>query len=104
MKTIKKRISFSTITRLALLVSILTFSSNISGQEVFKYISSTDHVDQHLWLKQHERAFDSLGIVTQKKEYHALSIAGFGIQSYENFVISGDSAYFKHAINQYKYF
>ncbi len=100
----KKNLLFSTVTEIIFLTSILTFSSNISGQEVFKYISSVDHIDQKLWLKQYDRAFDPTGIVIQKNEYHALSIAGFGIMSYENFIISGDSVYYKHAINQYKYF
>jgi hypothetical protein len=104
MKTPQKEFSCSTITGIALLSLILTFSFQLSGQEVFKYISSADHIDQNLWLKQYDRAFDSAGIVIQKKEYHALTIAGFGIMSYENFIISGDSVYYKHAVNQYKYF
>jgi len=42
--------------------------------------------------------------VTQNKEYHALTIAGFGILSYADFVVSGDSASFRYVFNQYKYF
>ncbi len=104
MQSTKKGFSFFRITVIILFVLILAFSNLLSGQEVFKYITNADHVDQVLWLNQHERAFDSAGIVTQKKQYHALSIAGFGIMSYENFIISGDSVYYNHAINQYKYF
>lgn len=104
MHSTKKRFSFSAITRITILLSILTCSTNLFGQEVFKYITNVDHIDQELWLNQYERAFDSAGIVTQKKEYHALSIAGFGIMCYENFIISGNPTYFNHIINQYKYF
>ena len=71
---------------------------------VFKYTSYVDHIDQELYTKQYSRSFDTMGIITQNKEYHALTIAGYGIMNYENFVTSGDSTYFQNAINQYKYF
>jgi hypothetical protein len=87
-----------------LLFQLIFNSAIVSSQEVFRYISSVDHVDQNLWVTLYERNFDSSGIITQKKEYHALTIAGFGIMSYENFITTGDSVYYKHAVNQYKYF
>ena len=63
-----------------------------------------DHVDKNLWINENDRSFDANGIVIQKKSYHALSIAGFGIMNYEDFVVSGDSSSYKNVINQYKYF
>ena len=89
---------------LTLFLSLLIYSIDSVSQEVFRYMSSVDHVDQNLWIKQFERSFDSAGIITQKKEYHALTIAGFGIMNYENFIATGDSTYYYQAVQQYKYF
>ncbi len=92
------------IKRVMLLFGLLSISSFTFCQEVFRYISSADHVDLKLWITEHQRSFDSEGIITQNKEYHALTIAGFGILSYEDFIVSGDSVSFRYVKNQYKFF
>jgi heparosan-N-sulfate-glucuronate 5-epimerase len=42
--------------------------------------------------------------VTQKGEYHALTISFYGIMNYEDFIITGDSACYQRVINQFRYF
>ena len=64
----------------------------------------SNHFDSELYTKQFQREFDKNGILIQKKEYHALTISIFGIMCADNFVKTGDSSYYKHVINQYKYF
>jgi hypothetical protein len=55
-------------------------------------------------MNQYERKFDSKGIVLQKQEYHALSIAFYGIMAYDEFQRTKDSVYYHQAIAQYAYF
>jgi heparosan-N-sulfate-glucuronate 5-epimerase len=90
--------------RIILLYGLLAISSITFCQEVYRYMSSADHIDLNSWIPEQKRSFDQEGILMQNKEYHALTIAGFGILSYEDFIASGDSASFRYIINQYKYF
>ena len=80
------------------------FSTTDLFAQKLKPYESVGHFSPERYVKQYERAFDTLGIVTQKKEYHALTISFFGIMNYDAFVASGDSTYYRHAVNQYNYF
>ncbi len=82
-----------------LLICSVTFSQELSTYEMF-----SNHFDSELYTKQFQREFDKNGILIQKKEYHALTISIFGIMCADNFVKTGDSSYYKHVVNQYKYF
>ncbi|MCU0435669.1 MAG: D-glucuronyl C5-epimerase family protein [Bacteroidia bacterium] len=52
----------------------------------------------------YNREFDSTGILKQKKEYHALSIAIWGIMNYHDYRETGNVKSRQHVINQYRYF
>lgn len=78
-------------------------TANLVAQTLKPY-ESVSHFSPERYVQQYERAFDTLGIVTQKKEYHALTISFFGIMNYDAFAATGDSSYYRHAVNQYNYF
>lgn len=76
----------------------VTHAQKLSPYESF------EHINPQLYVNHNSRAFDSCGIITEKKEYHALTIADFGIINYDAFKATGDSSYYRHAINQFNYF
>ncbi len=84
-------------------ISIIFTFNCVFGQQLLPY-ESVAHFDVEKYVKQYERDFDSVGIITQKKQYHALTIGFYGIMNYDAFKATGDSVYFKRVINQYKYF
>lgn len=84
-------------------ISIIFTLSYAFGQQLFPYESLT-HFDVEKYSKQYERAFDTNGVIVQKKEYHALTISFYGIMNYDAFKETGDSLYYKRVVNQYKYF
>jgi hypothetical protein len=81
-----------------LLIQLTALSQKLTQYESFA------HFDIDRYLQQYSRELDSEGIVIQKKEYHALTISIYGIMNYDAFVETGDSCYYRHAINQFKYF
>jgi hypothetical protein len=89
---------------IALLLGGKLFSLELPAQKIQPYTSLSDHFAISDWMKQYNRKFDQQGIVLQKEEYHALSIAVYGIMAYDEFKRSNDSIYYKHILNQYKYF
>ncbi len=86
------------ITAISIFVTTYSF-----GQQLLPY-ESLSHFDVEKYVKQYERDFDAVGIITQKKQYHALTISFYGIMNYDLFKATGDSLYYKRTINQYKYF
>src|SRR3989338_7393230 len=80
-------------------ISFVFLFTYVSGQQLLPYESLT-HFDVEKYSKQYERAFDASGIITQKKEYHALTIGVYGIMNYDAFKATGDSIYYKRVINQ----
>ncbi|ASS49096.1 MAG: hypothetical protein CHH17_10220 [Candidatus Fluviicola riflensis] len=92
-----------TMNRFISAISFVFLFTYVSGQQLLPYESLT-HFDVEKYSKQYERAFDASGIITQKKEYHALTIGVYGIMNYDAFKATGDSIYYKRVINQYKYF
>ena len=64
----------------------------------------TLHFDIDNYFKDAQRAFDSEGIITQKGEYHALTISVYGTMCADEFKKNGDSVYYHRVINQGKYF
>ncbi|MES2555267.1 MAG: D-glucuronyl C5-epimerase family protein [Bacteroidota bacterium] len=84
-------------------ISIIFLVTYASGQQLLPYESLT-HFDVEKYAKQYERDFDTAGIITQKKQYHALTICFYGIMNYDAFKATGDSVYYKRIINQFKYF
>ncbi|MFT7156231.1 MAG: heparosan-N-sulfate-glucuronate 5-epimerase [Parvicella sp.] len=84
---------------------LLLFISNWAfGQELSKYSSIVSQVDTKKWMNAYQRVVDSEGILTQKKQYHALSIAFYGIMAYNDFRETGDTASISIIKNQFKYF
>ena len=75
-----------------------------NSQILDEYGMYANHFDIEAYTKQYDRDFDSIGIITQKKEYHALTIAVYGIMSADEFIKTGDSIFYRKALNQYKYF
>jgi hypothetical protein len=64
----------------------------------------TTHFNTSQWLEMHNRAIDSAGILTQNKQYHALSIAIWGIMNYHEYQETANRETRKQVINQYRYF
>ena len=89
---------------ITLLIGGFIFPQGLSAQKIQPYTCISDHITISDWMKQYNRKFDIQGIVLQKEEYHALSIAVYGIMAYDEFMRSKDSIYHKQIINQYKYF
>ena len=79
-------------------------SGVVSSQELQRYRMYSDHFDVEKYTKQYNRAFDSAGVITQKGEYHALTISLYGIMCYDKFLETGDSSFYEKVQNQYKYF
>lgn len=86
----------------ALTILILTFSAK--SQDIRRYSMYSDHFDIEKYVMQYERKFDSIGIIKQKGQYHALTISLFGIMCFDEFNRTGDSTYYNHVVNQFKYF
>src|SRR4026207_139968 len=74
------------------------------AQTVPRYTSLSKHFDTDLWLPQFERKLDTNGVVVQKKAYHPLSIAFYGIMNYEDYLTSKDSVAWRHVHDQFRYF
>lgn len=79
------------------------FSQVLNAQTLIGY-ESLAQFSPKLYILQFERTFDAAGIVTQKKEYHPLTISFYGIMNYDAFKTTGDSSYYKHVVNQFNYF
>lgn len=90
--------------RLITSISILFFMTTVVYSQQLKSYESFAHFDVEKYIKQYERNFDTNGIITQKKEYHALTICIYGIMNFDAFQETGDSIYYKRIVNQYKYF
>lgn len=82
----------------------LIFFVSVSAQELHKYECISNQWGTMDYTKQYDRKFDSLGIITQKNEYHALTISVFGVLCYDEFLSTGDSMYYHKVIDQYNYF
>lgn len=65
---------------------------------------SFSHFDSNKYTTQYSRAFDKDGIITQNNQYHPLTIAIYGIMSYDAFMRTHDSLYYYRVLHQYKYF
>jgi len=74
------------------------------AQSLPEYTCFTRHIDLGKWLQAAERTPDAQGILTQKKEYHPLTIAFYGIMSYYKFLETGDKKFKKQVLDQYRYF
>lgn len=86
-----------------IIVALYLFSSNSLAQTLKPY-ECLEHFSIESYINQDSRSIDSKGIITQKKQYHALTVSFYGIMSYENFIKTGDSIYFRQAIDQFNYF
>lgn len=82
---------------------VLMLYFNTSAQLLVPY-QCMSHYDINGYTGQYNRALDTKGIITQKKEYHALTISVYGIMNYEAFRETGDSVYYQRVLNQYTYF
>ena len=86
-----------------IIVALYLFSSNSLAQTLKPY-ECLEHFSIESYINQDSRSIDSKGIITQKKQYHALTVSFYGIMSYENFIKTGDSIYYRQAIDQFNYF
>ncbi|MEJ6615658.1 MAG: D-glucuronyl C5-epimerase family protein [Crocinitomicaceae bacterium] len=84
--------------------SLLFLFPFISLAQLPRYVSFSNHFDIEKYIKQYERKFDTLGVLTQKKEYHALTISVYGIMAFDAFNKTGEEKYYNQVINQFKYF
>lgn len=88
-----------------LIIVLFCLSSFFSyAQELKKYEALYNHWNIEGFLTQFNRNVDSVGIVIQKNEYHALIISFYGIINFHEFEKTGDSLYYQRVVNQYKYF
>ena len=83
------------------LLLLFTFTSHA---QLHRYVSFSNHFNIEKYIEQYERKFDSLGVLTQKKEYHALTISFYGIMAFDAFNETGEEKYYNQVINQFKYF
>ncbi|MCA6361571.1 MAG: hypothetical protein IM638_00905 [Bacteroidetes bacterium] len=89
------------------MVLLLLFFNLTWGQTAPKpknYSCITAHFNTTQWLGMHNRAIDSTGILTQNKQYHALSIAIWGIMNYHEYQATANKDARAQVINQYRYF
>ncbi len=91
--------------KIILICSLLTtlFQSTFS-QELIPYSCYIDRVSVQSWMKYNGRKLDKEGILQNGNVYHPLSITQFGMGSYYHFKETNDSTYYRHYINQVKYF
>lgn len=73
-------------------------------QDIHRYEMYSDHFDVDRYTKQYQRTFDSIGIIKQKDQYHALTISLYGILCYDKYIDTKDEYYLKQFVNQYQYF
>lgn len=92
------------ISRIVLLAVAFSVFHPLVAQRLHPYKCISAHTDPAKWLLQFERGLDSNGVVIQKKEYHPLSIAFFGIMCYDEYKRTGDKKFLSHCENQYRYF
>lgn len=90
--------------RIIIIYLILIFQGCLFSQETQPYEMYTLHFDIDNYFKDAQRAFDSEGIITQKRAYHALTISVYGTMCADEFKKTGDSIYYYRVIDQYKYF
>lgn len=69
-----------------------------------KYRCVTEHYNTRQWMSMFNRELDSNGILIQNKQYHALSIAMWGIMNYHEYEETANDEARKQLINQYRYF
>lgn len=84
--------------------TLLLIGVNSWTQSITRYEMYSNHVQLDKYTSQYKRAFDDKGIITQKNQYHPLTIAFYGILSYDQFKVTGDSSYYYKVIDQAKYF
>ena len=79
-------------------------SKKFFAKEPFRYTCDKDRIDVTQWLTGTTRKLDTAGIILNNNQYHPLGIVHFGMLSYNHFIDSGDSTYYRYFINQIKYF
>ena len=90
--------------REGLILSLLLLLWTAGPAQLLKEYESFAHFDVKRYPQQYSRTFDAKGVIMQKNQYHALTISIYGIMSYDEFIRTGDSTYYRHVVNQYKYF
>lgn len=70
----------------------------------FRYSCDYDPLDITQWFKSKTRTLDEEGIILNNLQYHPLGITHFGMICYNHFVETKDSTYYRHFVNQIKYF
>ena len=78
--------------------SLLFLFPFISRAQLPKYVSFSNHFNIEKYIKQYERKFDTLGVLTQKKEYHALTISVYGIMTFDAFNKTGEEKYYNQVV------
>lgn len=94
----------STSMRYLFFACFIFLSGFSNGQQLQRYRMYSDHFDIEKYTKQYNRAFDSNGVITQKGQYHALTISLYGIMCFDEFQRTGDSLFLNRVLDQYKYF
>jgi len=88
--------------RLTLLFLLFLFTKLIYSQELMRYTCEADRVDIHQFESAHN--FDKKGIILEKKRYHPLAIARYGVMAYYRYLDTMDSIYYHKCVNQIHYF
>lgn len=88
--------------RLLFVLFLSLFAKMIFAQEVMRYTCEADRVDVSKFESTH--SFDKNGIILEKKRYHPLAIARYGVMTYYRYLDTMDSTYYHKCVNQINYF
>lgn len=87
-----------------LLLSTFMAGTKVHAQELPRYSCVSKQFNSSQWMNQYQRKYDAKGVVTQKGQYHPLSIAFYGIMNYDDYLLSKDTTAYRHILNQFRYF
>lgn len=100
-----RRIKFSKKTiRLLFIVLFSIHVHQLFSQNLVRYSCIVDRVFVDEFEKMKGKSFDKAGIIKQNNRYHPLSIVQYGVLCHNEFLETGDSAYYYKCINQVAYF
>ncbi len=83
---------------------LIASATHGQSQAPLRYSCFADHILYDKWVKDPKRSVAPEGYYQYEKRFHPLSVATGGILAYEQFMETGDSAYFRTMQDQVRYF
>ncbi|MDD4108719.1 MAG: hypothetical protein PHH93_08370, partial [Prolixibacteraceae bacterium] len=87
-----------------IIIFFLLQVTQVFSQKLVRYSCFVDRVYVDEFEKMKGKSFDTDGIIKQNNQYHPLTIVQYGILCHNEFLETGDSAYYYKCIKQTDYF